>query len=683
MNPADFGIDLEEAKRVLAEYPDPFSPEHQAVQRKIVAALQAHPEQAELIFANFKRRSPENHDQLVRVLTTPSTVLELMGYESWLRKLGPHTFTRPFAPIQRRFWEWNWTGLMKRKRGELLLPKEKVGFLPWSRETGKSSTVEWATISDGAVLSQGFVIYLCGQQFLAEKHVIDIRDRIESEEVARYYPHLGKPKLGAHGNRYGWGKDFLMTKGGWAIRPIGLDVAARGGKSGNIRPTLIVIDDIDELGDSIDVILSNEQKLTRSILAMGDANTRVLVAQNPIHSMSIINRLLTGICSALAVRTIFGGGPSGREPVKAIEDLEVEHTQQDGGPRHLIRSGRSNWPGITPEMWQDSLDRVGYEGFMAEYQHDFSAELEERVLPPYDDRITRVHVITWSQFCRLYFGDSDAVRMVPDGWTCAMGTDFGFTKGHLSAWTWLTRAPSYAPLAGSVFRYRGRTFRQKMLDDQVTAIKAAMWPGELERIKQQSCSHEKLGERLTLNQKFGFSFQPCDKDKWSGIPEWIHLLYADKSQPHPFHEDTRNEDGLWKLGRPAWFDIVADGQLESPRDDDGLKTHRDEAFNWKKRKVKLTETGLTAEQPMKVDDDTGDATRQLIRKLAPIVPLTAEQKVQRQLPVHVPEILARTDLDPAQRQLSVLFIENEAKQMLERLKPPETDQFGQPLGKWR
>ena len=39
---------------------------------------------------------------------------------------------------------------------------------------------------------------------------------------------------------------------------------------------------------------------------------------------------------------------------------------------------------------------------MAEYQHDFTGEQHDRVLPEYDDRVLRLHVITWSQYEAMY-----------------------------------------------------------------------------------------------------------------------------------------------------------------------------------------------------------------------------------------------------------------------------------------
>lgn len=627
---------------------------------------------------NLRASSPKDLEKVLLYLKShPAAPHEAQGYEHLLRRLGQKTFTRPFAPIQHRFWEWNWNALQKVQDGEALEPREKVGFLPWPRETGKSSTVEWACILEGALLKLGYVIYLCGKLSQAIDHVVAIRDRIESEKVAELYPWLGKPKLGTHGNKFGWGQEFLMTSGGWAIRPVGADVAMRGGKAINIRPTLIVPDDYDELDDSPHVVEHKEHMLTRAILPMGDANTRVLVPQNPIHANSVVNRMLTGASLALAIRTVFGefnddGSPSPR-PIPAVRGLVYEVRQSDEGPYSEITQGESNWPGISVVDWNATLNRVGPEAFKAEYQHDMTVAQEERVLPEYDDRNLRLHVITWSQYEAKY-----GQRRIPSDWPCDVGLDIGYTGSHKSAWTFTTKVPAAYELAGSIFRYRGRTFTGIGIDEQAVSVRSELWPDE--QVEVHLMSHEKLGERLVLNQKHGWHFQPCDSAKTAGIAQWRHFLRPDRSQPHPFHRDEKDVNGLWRLGRPAWFDIVDDRQFHAPTDDHGLKRHRDGAFNWRQVPVKLTDKGLSVEQPAKMDDDENDSTRMCLVRFGPVgKAMTQAQRVEAIIPsgYHRRE-LAQTR-HPNDAQMTTELVEWLAKKAVAQKKPPLVDQWGQPV----
>jgi len=607
-------------------------------------------------------------------------LLEFQGWERWLKTLGAQTFTRDFAPIQKRFWDWNWRALLKIRKNIPLDPKETVGFLPWSRETGKSSTVEWACIAEGALLRGGYVIFYSGKQSQAEEHVTSIRDRIESEHVSDLYPWLGKPKLGAHGNKFGWGKEFLMTSGGWAIRPVGADVAIRGGKTLNLRPTLIVVDDLDELGESPVVVEHKEQILTRSILPMGNDKTRVLVPQNPIHPNSVVNRMLTGVSMALSplIRTVFGelndDGSMSPRPVPAMRNFASEVRQGEDGPYSVITQGESNWPGIDTEGWNRTLNRVGPPAFMSEYQHDMTVSQEERVLPEYDDRNLKIHVITWSQYEAKY-----GMRRIPSDWPCSAGLDIGYTGSHKSAWSFISKVPQAYELAGAIFRYRGRTFTGTGIDEQAVSVRSELWPQE--NVEIHLMSHEKLGERNVLNQKHGWHFQPCDSAKTAGIAQWRHFLKPDRTQPHPFHRDEKALDGLWKLGRPAWFDIVDDRQFHAPIDDLGMKRHRDGAFNWRQVPIKLTDKGLTIEQPAKVDDDEVDSTRQLLTRFGnPDKPMTQAQRVQSLIPTAFRQAeLAKTDMHPNEQYMANQMATFLAKRQLGLDKPKLVDAFGQPL----
>lgn len=639
------------------------------------------PEQRAQALVNIKAASPDTYKKFVLYLRQNKGVfIEQRGPEHWLKTLGPQTFTRPLAPIQKRFWSWNWTAIHKVKDGIPLDPRELVGFLPHARETGKSSNIEWACIAEGAILRGGYVIFYSGKQAQAEEHVTAIRDRIESEHVSDVYPWLGKPKVGAHGNKFGWGKEFLMTSGGWAIRPVGADVAIRGGKTLNLRPTLIVIDDLDELGDSPLIVEHKEQILTRSILPMGNDKTRVLVPQNPIHENSVVNRMLTGVSLALAIRTVFGelndDGTMSQRPVPAVKNFAYEVRQTDEGPYSEITQGESNWPGITVENWQTTLNRVGPPAFLSEYQHSLELAKEDRVLPEYDDRVLRIHAITWSQFEALY-----GMRRIPSDWGCSVGLDLGYSTSHLSSWSFLTKVPEGQKLASSVFLYRARTFRGVSIDAQSVSIQSELWPKE--RLDRQMMSHEKLGERILLATKYDWSFQPCESAKTAGIPQWRHFLKTDRSQPHPFHRDEKGIDGLWKLGRPAFFNVVADDQLFAPLDDLGQKRHRDGAFNWRLRKVKLTESGLTVEQPMKAEDDEVDSVRMTFSGTASFAEqsMTPAQRLQSVIPVGYrdSELAQRTDMSPDQKAMTSDLAMYFARKAIKGTLPKPRDEFGNVL----
>lgn len=599
-------------------------------------------------------------------------LLEYQGYEKWLYTVGPHSFTGEMSDFHRDFWDWYWPITQKQRAGKPMNLEDLTYFAIWGRGLGKSTNAEWLAIAEGCLIGKGFVLYVSGTAEQAEAHVEAIRDRLETEgALQQLYPGMRKPVgkggfVGEH-KQYGWRQDYLMTANSWAVRPVGLDKAIRGWKRGDTRVSLIVLDDIDDDDDSPEVILKKERRIAKKILPMGTARTKVVFAQNLIHSNSVLNRMHTRQTDILALRR-------GDVAIKSFEQIEIQHQQTVKGPRNVIVNGTPTWPHIDMAECQSFLDRSGRDGFLAEYQHDFSGEQHDRVLPEYDDRITMAHVITWGQFTAKYGTDR-----IPSEWPCDLGLDLGYTSGHISAWSFLAKAPEGFPLSGSIFRYRGCTFAGVGIDEQAVLVRAKMWPNE--KVARQFLSHEKLGEQLTLNQKYSWHFRPCSSAKTAGLAQWRHFLQVDRSRPHPFHRDEKDGDtGLWRIGCPAWFDIVASSQfhVRDMKDDAGLKTHRDQTFKWRMRPVEETKSGMTVEQPMKAREDTCDSSRMCLDQFGPVGrPLSPAQKVQQVIPqgYHKNELAQTRPANEA--YLTAEMAEWLAKRALKSTRPPQTDEWGQ------
>ena len=559
--------------------------------------------------------------------TQAARELEAKGWREWLRACGPRTFTGSFADFHVEFWDWFWSLLLKRQAGEPLTDEDLVFLAIWARGQGKSSHVEWAAIAEGAVIGKGYVLYVSGTQTQAEGHVTDIRERLESEEVGKYYPHLSNPQVGRHGNQYGWRQNFLRTEGGWAIRPIGLDVGVRGGRVGDLRPTLIIGDDVDTHDDSPLVVQKKIETISRSIIPAGTKDTLFLGAQNLIHRNSVFNQIVTRKTGVLANRRVSG-------PFPAFAGLQLETRQTDNGPRDIIVGGSPTWVDMDRNACQQFLNKSGRPAFLAEYQHDFSASEQGRVIPEYDEAL---HVITWSDFERVY-----GVRYIPEHWRRECGHDIGFTRAHLSAWTWIATSAMNSGLPGKRFRYRGATFMGVGVDEQAEAVKRLMGPDadigrafdELPLIECWRMSHEKLGERNTYRAKYDMPFIACDSKKTAGISQWRHYLRPDCALPHPFKTDEKGPDDLYRLGCPAWFDVVDDDQLITPRDDRGLTLHRRQTLDWQWRPDVMGIGGLSKDEPMKADDDTNDSTRMITATWGPeATGLTEDEIFERSLPV--------------------------------------------------
>lgn len=600
------------------------------------------------------------------------------GWEQWLKTVGPHTFTGSFSTFHGHLWGWYWEVTKKRRAKEPLTDEELVFLAFWARSFGKSSNLEWAAIAEGALVGEGYVLYVSGTQALAEAHVGSIRDRIESDEVAKYYPHLAEPLLGKHGNQWGWRQDFLRTKGGWAVRPIGLDVGIRGGKVGDMRPTLILFDDVDDHKDSPHVVETKEQTIARAILPTGTRNTIILFGQNLIHRNSVANRIRTRTSGLLNRRIA-------TDVIPAFSDLQVEFQQTNHGPRHIITGGTPTWPDMDLDAVQKFLDDSGLEAFMAEYQHDFSAFEQGRVIPEYND----YHVIRWSDFKGVFKAD-----YIPEHWRIELGHDVGFTSGHISAWTWIGTSALNSSLPGKRFRYRGLTFVGVGVDEMAQTVMKSMYPkgfrsqgdrGELGQMGRQYMSHEAKSERMTYNTKYGFNFFACDSKKTAGIAQWRHYLTFDHKQPYPFlelHKDEKLADGTWKIGCPGWFDVVDDDQITIPRTDAGLKTHRRQTADWKWRPTPLTDSGMVKDEPVKADEDTNDSTRMITASWGPTAtPLTYKEEVEAAIPVkyRYETMIADGPLTPA-KEMSLAFQQAMAKQKVQTSQMITFDEFDQPIG---
>lgn len=550
----------------------------------------------------------------------PNTTHIETDWQTWLRSCAPRTFTGSFSQFHRQFWSWYWRITEARRKRQPLTDEDLAFLAIWMRGGGKSSNVEWAAIAEGALVGQGYVLYVSGTQALAEGHVQAIRERIEGEQVARYYPHLAEPQVGRHGNQYGWRQDFLRTKNGWSIRPLGLDVGVRGGRVGDLRPTLIIFDDVDDHADSPLVVQRKLETISRSIIPAGTKGTAILGAQNLIHRNSVFNQILERKTSVLSRRIVSG-------PFPAFENLKIELRQTEQGPRNVIVDGHPTWDDFDLNACQKFLDDAGREAFLAEYQHDFSAIEQGRVLPEYDESI---HVITWSQFEQVF-----GARRIPDHWKRDCGHDVGFTEGHQSAWTWVATSAMNSKIPGLRFRYRGMMFTSPSIDEMAERVTARMAAeGEkIDQVQRWRMSHEALSERNTYRTKHGLPFLACKSRKTDGLAQWRHFLRVDRSKPHPFHADEEIAEGKYRLGCPSWFDVVADEQFLEAADDYGLKTHRRQARDWKYAPDRLSVIGMPDTLPMKTDEDSCDATRMITAEwTASPTELTHGEKVEAAIP---------------------------------------------------
>lgn len=638
----------------------------------------------------FKKRvqklEGESVPQSAHVLVkTPQAVkLESEGYLSWLKTLGPRTFSQPFAFFHHEFWGWYWPVRQKLLKGEQLSPAEMAMLLMWGRGMGKSSHVEWACIAEGALGEgltdePGFVGYVCDTESLAKGHIQSIRNRLDSPEIAYYYPGLSNPRVDRHGYQTAWRQDFLATSSHWGIIPIGLEEGVRGGRLFDLRFTMFVFDDIDNRKDSAAAVEKKQKIIAHEILPAGTANTLKLVPQNLIHVNGFVNQTYTRRSDILSERKESG-------PYPAFNDLELELDETVAGRKWKIKQAVPTWPSIDLRAASVFLADSGRAAFLAEYQHDFESAREGRVLRNWDDKLM---VIPRSLFERVY-----AAREIPAKWAKRVFHDWSRTKSayHANIAGKLTVSNQNTKLPGKLWLFDLMSFEagtqaddvgkrllssispfvpgthqpwDTLIEDSLSRSNLELYISDTTRLLEARRdvlakvipplvtpaltdnhytsfvgSHDQNNDALAVYRRvFGLPFSPVNPGESGGL-EWIdHFMMVDKKVPHPFFEDEPLEDGTFKLGCPGLFMLVDDDRYEYPSVSTPDALHdsdlcRYQFNNWRMRPSKLTESGMLEYGPMKMDDDFGQGLQMAMVSGPPQpTPLTYMEMVTETIPL--------------------------------------------------
>lgn len=563
-----------------------------------------------------------------------------------------------------------------------------------------STVAELAVIAEGCILNAGFALYLSDSQLLAEEHLYSVKSILENGIFAKYYPQMARPKVSQTGNQAKFTQDTIVTENGWGMTARGITGNVRGGRLGTLRFTLIVVDDADSLTDSLAVIEKKKRILSRSVYpAMDKRLGKTIFAQNLITENSVASQIVYRKTDILSERTIIGEQSGHKRGVPAFRELSLDAvTQPDGNVRWEIAHAVPTWEYFNVQDAQNFLSLSGKEAFLAEYQHEFTSR-SGKVIPNYDESS---QVISWSEFEKVF-----GTRYIPPHWRSVCSVDIGYSDGmhpHYSAWSFIAVASMNSKMPNAHFVYRSKTYKGTAIEDQAIDVWKSLLPNETRshaeysvnfeqypaltqhfpassgtevggQIKQWQMSHEKTGEMLTLRMRYGLPFMKFAHYKATdGVPQWNHLSMCDYTQPNPFKDDEKGDDGQWFIGRPQIFYIVDDDQLLMPRDDRGMKLLREQVSTWEWVPTKITDTGLTEEKPSKVGDDCPDSIKAAVYWLhaTTATPLTEAEKLVERMPESVRD---NDKLDEQQRQARNLWLQREAKEDVRR-KANEPDTRG-------
>lgn len=161
----------------------------------------------------------------------------------------------------------------------------------------------------------------------------------------------------------GWKRDELRTDSGQTIIGIGMDKAIRGVKVDDIRPDLIIFDDLDGVSDTEMMTRKKTALMTQSIMPSGSPFCAYVYVQNLTCDNGIMARLRRGEVDFMSYRTLTF------EP--AMLGLKTEIIlRKDGPPVNKITAGRPTWAGQDRATCQHYIDTHGLKSFLIECQHE-------------------------------------------------------------------------------------------------------------------------------------------------------------------------------------------------------------------------------------------------------------------------------------------------------------------------
>src|SRR5262249_15268805 len=232
------------------------------------------------------------------------------------------------------------------------------------RGDGRPSTAEMCTTTVGAFGLRPYAIYLSRTQELADRHVETVADLIQSPEMERDFPAFSDRAVNKYGTSRGWRRSRLRTRSGFTLDALGLDSGVRGVKVENVRPGLLVIDDVDDPLDSPAVGRGLTAKIVRGVLPAGASDLAVLAVQNLVHHAGFFGQLVAGTADYLQRRHLVG-------PVPVLVDPVYDRKlQPDGTVRDVVVAGTPSWAGRTLAACQEFIDTVGLAAFKRECQHE-------------------------------------------------------------------------------------------------------------------------------------------------------------------------------------------------------------------------------------------------------------------------------------------------------------------------
>lgn len=289
----------------------------------------------------------------------PAEEVRAKTWDDWATYFFPKIAYAPFGEHHKLAWEWAWN----LRRGETQRPLVCI----WPRGGAKSSTAEMLVAMLGATGRRKYALYVRSSQEQANGSVQNIASLLQSPLFAKHYPEVAKPMINQFGQRRGWRQNRLITNSGFTIDAFGLDAALRGIKVDEMRPDLIIFDDIDEKHDSLSAIEKKIATITTSIMPAGSGDAVILAIQNMIRDDGFFGRMAKGDADYMRDAIVSG-------PIPAIEGLEYEEIWDEEANRYVYKivAGTPTWAGQDIATSETQMTRWGLSAFLIEAQHEIN-----------------------------------------------------------------------------------------------------------------------------------------------------------------------------------------------------------------------------------------------------------------------------------------------------------------------
>jgi hypothetical protein len=301
----------------------------------------------------------------------------------------------------------------------------------------------------------------------------------------------------------------------------------------------------------------------------------------------------------------------------------------------------------------NELDAVTREQLL---KGDWQIRERGNIFRMFEDGVHGRHVITWGQFEKLI-----GVRHIPTHWLGAHGHDPGFDPDPRAA-VWNFVAAQNSPLAGDVFCIRELYANRMTVDDFAEEVKRAESVlNESARIGMRTIGHEASSEQATLSQKHKLNYAKLKPDANGGIAQWRHALrITDLDKPHPFKPYLK--------GRPHFYVVVADEEIQYPKTSKGMVNFRAEIAAYKYIDGSPSvQRGMPKIVPYDFFNHLMDAQRNIAQNwFAASLPLTYVEKMREAVPALKDldaKLIESKTLNP-QDQMKYFHLEGMAKKRL-------------------